>query len=515
MPASARLWFLRIEIRLDAKMNTTRKIGKKTKNDKPGKTSPRGGARQKTIDKLVSIVSQEIDDRLGPNSTFEQRRDAEAELLSETLWKREDDDLRKSISDTDALEVDGKRYARLGQPSSATYYGRWGPHSVNEPLYREVGVRNGPTIKPLELRVGIVARRMTPDLARIVGELSAGDNSRDVERLMRTVGLVPPSRSFIEKRVKVMAAELAQQVDALEQVSRATTAVPEQTASISCGLDRFSVRMEEPASPEADNGPKRQRRTKLYKRKPPTPKEYHYRKAWVGSVSVYDKEGHELHTWRYATEADAEPKQLAERVSEDVAWVLRSHPGIPVQCVQDGAPELRALPEALSRALPDEAEVCELIDFEHLMMGYLDKVVDACEPGDPHNMKSWYRGELLRDDAAIDRIWRGLRERGKRLRDSSSTAARQAVASALSYIRHRKKKMRYASHHAENRTIGSGATESACWTMQQRVKRPAQSWSVPGLRGTLTIRSLVVSERWKSAWKPYAAAHRKEVRSIA
>ncbi|MEE9386804.1 MAG: hypothetical protein V3V08_25585, partial [Nannocystaceae bacterium] len=57
-------------------------------------------------------------------------------------------------------------------------------------------------------------------------------------------------------------------------------------------------------------------------------------------------------------------------------------------------------------------------------------------------------------------------------------------------------------------------TESTCWTMQQRVKRPAQSWGVPGLRGTLTIRSLVVSERWQSAWQSYAAAQRQEVLAI-
>ncbi len=90
-------------------------------------------------------------------------------------------------------------------------------------------------------------------------------------------------------------------------------------------------------------------------------------------------------------------------------------------------------------------------------------------------LRSWYRGELLRDDRAIERIWQGLRERAKRLpgRDMS---AREAVAAALSYMRHRKPMMRYASAHAANLPIGSGATESTCWTMQRRVKRPAQSW---------------------------------------
>ena len=44
--------------------------------------------------------------------------------------------------------------------------------------------------------------------------------------------------------------------------------------------------------------------------------------------------------------------------------------------------------------------------------------------------------------------------------------------------------IRYASHHAAKLAIGSGATESTCWQMQQRVKLPGQSWEV-GLRGVL------------------------------
>ena len=198
-------------------------------------------------------------------------------------------------------------------------------------------------------------------------------------------------------------------------------------------------------------------------------------------------------------------------MAADVSRVLEAHPTIPVHCIQDAAPELRAMPEALARALPSSAMVRELVDFEHLAMYYLDAVVDACEPeGDPHHMKRWYRGELLRDDGAIDRIWRNLRERAKRL-DRQDTKARDAVAAAVRYIRKRRNKMRYASLYGANLPIGSGATESTCWQMQRRVQRPGQSWEVPGLRGILAVRGLVLSERWSDAWKPYAASHQKVI----
>ena len=128
-------------------------------------------------------------------------------------------------------------------------------------------------------------------------------------------------------------------------------------------------------------------------------------------------------------------------------------------------------------------------------------------------MKGWYRNELLRDDNAIDKIWRNLRGLAKRL-SGRGTDARKAVAAALSYIRTRKAKMRYATHYAANLPIGSGATESTCWQMQQRVKLPGQSWDVPGLRGILAMRALVLSDRWLAAWPSYAATHRKEVRAV-
>src|SRR5262249_15424702 len=155
-------------------------------------------------------------------------------------------------------------------------------------------------------------------MARIVGELSADRSSRGVERALRTTGLVPPSRAFLAKHTTEMGIEIADQVRDLEQAARVVEIVPAEVASVSTGLDRMSVRMAEPADPSAVCGPTR---TEPYERTPPPPKEHHYRKAWVGSTSVYDAKGNELHTWRYAVEADADPVALASRVANDVAWI--------------------------------------------------------------------------------------------------------------------------------------------------------------------------------------------------
>ena len=484
----------------------------------PPKTPPQSArAKARSVQKLSQMIEREVQRRLGPKSTFEQRNNMTAEVIKEAAFQRSDDDLRRMVTDEDEVDEEDGKYARLGQPSSGTYFGRWGPHAIEEPLYRKVGVHNGPTIKPIERRAGII-EHMTPDMACMVGALGACHSSREVERTLWRTGHVPPGRAFLEKRGSNLAQGIADDVAACEEAARASETIPAEVASVSCGLDRMSVRTSEPRSPES--GPARLRQ-EPYERTPPEPKEFHYRKAWVGSMSLYDREGKELRTLRYGAEAVADPNALADRVAADVATVIRLRPHLPVHCVQDAAPELRAMPEALTRALPQSAAVVELVDFEHLCGDYLDEVVHACEPeGDPHDMKGWYRSELLHDDGAIDRIWRKLRDLAKTL-PGTRTKARTKVADALRYIRHRKAKMRYASHHAANLPVGSGATEGTCWQMQLRVKRPGQSWGTaeqpdgdrraPGLHGIMTTHGLVESERWDAMWPSHAAKYRMEL----
>ena len=462
--------------------------------------------------KLAREVREIVRAKYGTELSYEQRRDAAMEVMTRALWLDAQQDLEALVTDDDEIDIDETRYRRLEQPSSAVYHGRWGAHEIAESLYRAVGVHNGPTAKPLEAKVGMIARRMTPDLARIVGELSADMNSRELERTMKAVGMNPPGRSFLAKRGMQMARDMAQKVESLELKTRVVETLPDGIASVSCGLDRMAVRMCEPHS-DPDNAPA-VRRDKPYQRTPPLPREHNYRMAWVGTATAYDKHGEPLHTWRYGAEASADPSVLAHRVCTDIMHIASNQPDLPVVCVQDAAPELGALPRALVAVLPANANIHELVDFEHLM-GYLEQVVDKCEPeGDPRDMKAWYRHELLRDDAAIERISLNLKRLESRLQESDTDQC-EAVAAALSYIDKRKDKMRYASFHAAKLAIGSGATEGTCGLMQQRVKRRGQSWQPEGLRAVLTVRGLVLSGRWDPAWQFYAGAHRTEVRCAA
>ena len=72
---------------------------------------------------------------------------------------------------TDVVEVDGRQYRRLKQRSVGRYFGLRGVTTVERSLYREIGVRNGATVVPLELRAGIVDGLWTPLAAAAAGHL--------------------------------------------------------------------------------------------------------------------------------------------------------------------------------------------------------------------------------------------------------------------------------------------------------------------------------------------------------
>jgi len=181
-------------------------------------------AKARSVERLSAMIEREVQRRLGANSTFEQRNNMRAEIIKEAAFRGADDDLQGMTTDDEEVEEEDGRYRRLDQASSATYFGRWGPHRIAEPLFRKVGVRNGPTIKPIERRAGII-ENMTPDMACIVGGLGADHSSREVERTLWRTGIVAPSRAFLEKRGSQLALDVATKVVELETAAR-SQAVP-------------------------------------------------------------------------------------------------------------------------------------------------------------------------------------------------------------------------------------------------------------------------------------------------
>ncbi len=104
------------------------------------------------------------------------------------------------VLDVDAPRVliDGEPHARVGR-YTATYKTRQGPVEVERSLYRQVGVRNGPTVDTVSLSAGCVADGWLPEAARAMAHLLARGTSREAESTARALGVLPYSRSSFER----------------------------------------------------------------------------------------------------------------------------------------------------------------------------------------------------------------------------------------------------------------------------------------------------------------------------
>jgi len=475
---------------------------------------PQVDRQDKGLLAMVTHLAARAQARAGGEATFEEESRAAMAVMAEVLWTYEQQRLEARVTTAARVAIGGHTYRRLAQPSSTTYHGLWGTHEIDEPLYRQEGVRNGPTLKPLDLRVGIVGARLLPDLGHAVGHLWGGETSREVERTLATLGFRPPSRTLIEDGVQAIGATIVSAQAALDEAIRADETIADEVASVSVGMDRMAVRMDEPLVGDARDEALRRRAQRDYERTPPEPYASGWRMAWVGSVTTYDADGEALCTVRLGVPASDDPAALAARLTDEVLHVVDARPTAKVVCVQDAAPDLNVLRQCLRDALPEGVERYHLVDLQHLL-GYLGDVVAACEaPGDPHHMLDWYRTKLLAADGAIDDIFRHLRRKAKtvpRNGTTARTAARKALANAIRYIRKRRPLMRYASVAAAKLPVGSGATESTCAFFQLRVKRPGSHWQTDGLRAIMAVRGLVSSRRWDAAWSHLAAWHLAEV----
>jgi hypothetical protein len=471
---------------------------------------PQVDRQDKRLVSLVRRVAALVRERVVEEASFEDESRAAMAVMADALWLHEQERLEACVSTAERVEIGEHTYRRLSQPSSTTYHGLWGTHEIKEALYRQESVRNGPTLKPLDVRVGVVGERLLPDLGHAVGHLCSGETSREAEATLATLGFRPPSRTLIEKGAHAIGDAIIETQAALDNAVRADEAVAQEVQSVSVGMDRMAVRMDEPLTGDARDEALRRRQGRAYERTPPEPYEYAWRMAWVGSVTTYDADGEALRTVRLGGPASDDPAQLAARLTDEVLHVVEARPDVKVVCVQDGAPDLDVLRQRLREVLPEGVERHHLVDLQHLV-GYLGDVVAACEPpGDPHDMLGCYRDKLLGDDGGIDDIFRHLRRKAERTA-RTETAARTALADAIRYIRKRRPLMRYASVAAANLPVGSGATESACAVFQLRTKRPGSHWRTDGLRAVMAVRGLVSSGRWNAAWTHLAAWHCAEV----
>lgn len=399
------------------------------------------------------------------------------------------------------VEIVGVVYARH-QPGTVTYHSLCGPLTVRRATYREAGVRNGPTVVPLELAAGLI-ERATPALAYRVALGYAQGPGRHAETQMHADHRQPPSRSTLERVGKALGTHAHHVAPAIEPVVRAAETLPDEAHALVVGLDRTTVPMEEPRPARAVPLTRRKRRTTPYRRTRPRPVDVHYRMAYVGTVSVVDRAGEVLVTRRYASPAMDDPAALTARMMADVTRARAQVSRLPVAVVQDAAPELWTLVRTALQTHTRLRRWHEAVDRYHLN-DHLSAVLRVIEPDARRRqaqLRRW-NAQLDRDDRAIDRIVRRIAECMH-----APGVDTEAVEPHFTYLTNQQGRLRYATLRTAGLPCGSGPTEGACQSVvTMRAKGSGQRWHEDGVTAALTLRAVYLSERLPTMW-PHMAAH--------
>lgn len=394
------------------------------------------------------------------------------------------------------IEMDGRPYRRLNQPSAGTYSGLRGETRVERGLYREMGVKNGPTIVPMELRAGIVEGRYTPAAANAAAHLAQALPSREADAVANAMNVLPHSRSAqFRAGVALGTAWDALPDDVTTRVADAMR-IPDKAAAVSVSADRVSMPMAEPREPTPDD----------IERGVKNPISVNFRMAFAGVTTLYDSEGAPLLAIRHAHVPTGGRRAVEAALREDLERLTRRRPDLKVVALSDGAPEMQSI---VDRAVAGHEVAARLTDFWHLAE-HLGKAIASTGRYVTDLLSDW-QCELLEDDTAIDGIETELRAWAQ---GYDSDALPEGLYDALTFIENRRERLRYASVHAANLPIGSGTVEATCKTIvETRMKRAGSRWKEVGGQAILALRALATStgHRWESAMAELLASYRATI----
>jgi len=382
--------------------------------------------------------------------------------------------------------VEGVRYQRMKEPSSGVYFSRRGRVEVPRRLYRQVGVHNGPTVVPLELRAGMVEGRWTPLAAAAAAHLLQDEPARDAVETCRALGVLPFSRSSIARTGTALGERWEEHRTEGEDHLISSLCVPAAARSVSVSVDRVSLPMAEVAL--NDDGDVMRDADGRAKRV------VTWRMAYCGVWTLLNAEGDPLCATRYGRMPHEGHGPIEESLRGDLEALLLERPDLALVGVADGAPEMQNL---LSRVFTDvgRPEAPVRVDLWHL----LEKIAAAIRAvGEaPAQYLPGFRTLLREQHQGIERVEIHLRTWALACDPGHVPAP---LTEALTYIGNARERMRYVALVAANLPVGSGGVEATCKTLvSTRMKRCGASWKTPGGQAVLSLRSIARSSRWNDA----------------
>ncbi len=410
-----------------------------------------------------------------------------------------------------------------------TYTCLYGEITLTRSTYQRSG--RGRVAVPVELRLGMVERRYTPLLARVMGRAIAVMTDTEAEGLLTEIGVAKISRSTIHRIPQAITALYEQHRETIESAIQEQENIPEEAVLVQASLDGAMVpqdsehsqaRGRKPKEGTSAQPPRHEITYGVPQEVSPAEVDNKSGRAWheagVGTLSFWDKDGNRLKTIYKARMPEARKQTLVGQVQQELLSIVKERPDLKVQFASDGAPLHWEQFEQIKSHLPAEIanETTMMLDFFHASE-YLAEAANivSSEPVDASVQQSDWREQLKGYADGPKRVLKSLRYFRDGLR---SAAKKEELESIISYLANQASagRMKYAAAKKQHAPIGTGVVEAACKTLVGvRMKRAGARFTQHGGQTVLLFRSCLYSDRFDQLMTELTKLYSADVRIAA
>jgi hypothetical protein len=427
------------------------------------------------------------------------------------------------------IEVDGERWGNRRE-SRYEYTSSFGDVEVVRSIYSRAG--GGRVVVPLDRRLGIVERRYTPQLARVMTHAVAVMTSSEAEQFLLEAGVAMVSRSTLHRVPQAIAARYEINRQSLEAALREEDEIPEGATVVQVALDGVMV---------PQDGEHVKRRGRRSERAEPARHERRYgeltpeapandddragrswHEAFVATLAFWDgrqEPMQPLRTIYMGRMPETNHETISLWLEEELRSVLAERPDLDVTFASDGDALQWQHLEGIEAGLPPHSErrTTFNLDFWHAL-SYVHRAANAAHGEGTAEAKvqaEQWRETLRQYDDGAARVLKSMRYFRSQAADAAS---RDELQVAIGYLAHQSAegRMQYKRSLDYRHPIGTGAVEAAAKTLVNvRMKRAGARYSQHGGQTLLTFRAALLSERFDSLWTHLRESYRAPVRVAA
>lgn len=399
--------------------------------------------------------------------------------MQRTIRNIESDDRDQTVS---SFCFNGQSYRR-NRRTTNTIDTRFGSISFERWFFQNTQ-SDAPGIAPLDMRLGIVAKRMTPALAEVTGRLAADLPQQAARDMLAERFSVTPSTEAYRRVV----ADLATQVrsvhdeEAVKQlvqwIQEARQSEGKHDVLLQVGRDGVFVQTR-PCWEEAS----------------------------CGTIAVYDRNRHRVGTIYLGQMPESEQPTMTRRLTEVIQGVLRGAGSevLKLRYVTDAG----CHPQTYYREV-----LCKMkhpltnrrlkwtwcVDFFHACE-YVSQLAASLFGSGTDAANQWakqQRHTLRHEQRGIKTV---IARAAQQKRRGGLKGTKKDFAPALNYLKKYKGHMDYAERKKVGDPIGSGITEAGCKVIfNQRLKQSGMRWHRVTGQFIVDLRTANRSGIWRRIW---------------